>query len=144
MVFFLFIQFFGPIFFLVQFFFLETNFFQPSPLSLIIGDLPTRLINVVWDVIKKNDIETARQVNTKYRDREMGATYASVYASTKTSSSKLLQLTQTTRAAKDSSTDIYENVPYVKILNLGIHWSCSRGHLEMLDYLLDEAGANSK
>ena len=102
------------------------------------------MINVVWDVIKKNDIETARQVNTKYRDREMGATYASVYASTKTSSSKLLQLTQTTRAAKDSSTDIYENVPYVKILNLGIHWSCSRGHLEMLDYLLDEAGANSK
>jgi ankyrin repeat protein len=105
---------------------------------LILGrDVSTRLIQIVWEAIKANDLEKIKEVNSQCQEREavsdlpMKCSVTSLYASAGMG-----------RRGFQVQEDLFKDMPYHQLLNLAALWAATRFKLDLLDFLLDQKALN--
>lgn len=101
-----------------------------------LDDLDTNLICRVWDSIKINNLTIVKELNVRYRER--------VAAAEAEQANQTKQFQREVGKRGFRAKNLFEGLPYHKIINMAILWAAARFHLEIVDYLLDEKAINFK
>lgn len=103
------------------------------------------MITQIWEIVKNNDLEKLKELNSKYRQRDLGISdeqaqeqQKQLYSSVNSSYISV----RSTRSLQRGSSVLGEDLPYQRIINMALFWSAARFRFDLLNLLLDQPAAN--